>query len=87
MGTLRDELISKLWTVHSSGKKPVAIRMNHRLLCRYIKEDFEFFDELDADDNGWTFQTLPIKIDSWASQTPIIESEVRSEDQRPQTTS
>jgi len=81
MSTLRDSLIQKLWAVHNEGRHPVAIKMHHKLLCYYIREDAEFFDELEYDENGWLFQTIPIKIDSWATHEPIIQSEVRN-DQR-----
>ena len=85
MSTLRDGLIQQLWASHNEGKRSVAIRMHHKLLCYYIREDAEFFEELEYNENGWTFQTLQIKIDSWATNTPIIECEARSENQRTQT--
>lgn len=80
MGQLRNNLVNQLWAAHNEGKRPVAIRMHHKLLCHYIKEDAQFEDELEYNENGWTFQTLQIKIDSWCKE-PFIECEVRS-DQR-----
>lgn len=76
MASLRDEIISKLWAAHNSGKRPIAIRMAHKtlneMMCNedYLMEE----DDIDCDENGWTFQTLPIRIDSWHS-SPFIEVE------------
>lgn len=70
MASLRDEVISKLWAAHNSGKRPIAIRIKHSSLTQEFIDD----SDVDGDGNGWTFQTLPIRIDSWHS-SPFIEVE------------
>lgn len=73
MAAQYDALIQSLWAACRDGKRPVCIRMAYATYCEHMTDE-EFHEEIDfdSDEQHWTFQTLPVKIDSW-HKVPFIE--------------